>query len=416
MKAKVLIVGGGVMGASIAWHLATRLDPHEEPVMLLEKTRLGAGSSGKSGAILRQQYSERRLAAMARDSLRVYANFERLTGRFIGFQRTGVLTLAGADDEQQQEMLVRNARMQRELGIHVDLLRGREIERVAPGIAVEERTLAAYEPEGGGVDPVRTVEAFAALARERGATVRQGVQVLSIRTRDGAICGVETNTHAIACEILILAAGPWSRRLLEPLGVQLPLRVVRPEQNFLATPDAAEAASLEDPLVDPRLRLRPREMPAALHPVLLDLEHNAYSRCITLEGRTRIGRLDYHEDEEVEDPDRVSDEVSEDFRIWSRKQLEARVPVYRSQPSAGTLAGLYTITPDAQALIGPWQSIPGLYLVTGFSGHGFKLAPSVGEGVAEMVTGQPVSAFDTDFFDPHRFEKRPAAESRAFGL
>jgi glycine/D-amino acid oxidase-like deaminating enzyme len=416
MRAKVLIVGGGVMGASIAWHLAMRLDPHEEPVMLLEKSRLGAGSTGKSGAILRQQYSDRPLAAMARDSLRVYSNFERLTGRFIGFQRMGVLTLAGPRQPEQQELLVRNSLMQRELGIKVELLRGHEIERVAPGIAVEEGTLGAYEAEGGGADPVRTVEAFAALARERGATVRQGIEVLSILTRSGSVEGVETNFGPIQCETLVLAAGPWSRRLLQPLGVHVPLRVVRPEQSFLATPDHSKGAALEDPSLDPRLRLRPRELPAALHPVLLDLEHNAYSRCVTLEGRTRVGRLDYHEDEEIENPDLASETVSSEFCGWSREQLESRLPVYKGAEEAGTLAGMYTITPDAQALIGPWKHIEGLFLVTGFSGHGFKLAPSVGEGVAEMVTGHPVSAFDAPFFDPHRFENRSATECRAFGL
>lgn len=416
MKAKVLIVGGGVMGASIAWHLAMRLDPHEEPVMLLEKARLAAGSSGKSGAILRQQYSDRQLAAMARDSLRVYSNFERLTGRFIGFQRMGVLTLAGPRQPQQQELLVRNAFMQRELGIKVELLRGEEIARVAPGIRVESGTIAAYEPDGGGVDPVRTVEAFGALAREHGATVRQGVEVKSIRLRAGAVVGVETSAGPIACDQLVIAAGPWSRGLLDSIGAKIPLKVVRPEQNFVATPDATGSGAQEDPMLDPRLRLRPREMPAALHPVLLDLEHNAYSRCVTLEGRTRVGRLDYHEDQEVHDPDKAGDEVSADFQDWSREQLESRMPIYASQPPAGTLAGLYTITPDAQAVIGPWMPIEGLYLVTGFSGHGFKLAPSVGEGVAEMVTGHPISAFDHEFFDPHRFEKRSVAEGRAFGL
>lgn len=416
MRAKVLIIGGGVMGASIAWHLATRLDPHEEPVMLLEKTRLGAGSTGRSGAILRQQYSDRVLAAMARDSLRVYAHFERLTGRFIGFQRTGVLTLAGPRQPEQQALLERNARMQRELGIKVELLRGAALRQLVPGIEVEEGTLAAYEPEGGVADPVRTVEAFAALARERGATTRQGVEVKAIRTRGQAISGVETNAGTIACESLVLAAGPWSRRLLEPLGVHLPLRVLRPGQNFVETPDRAQPGALEDPALDPRLRIRPREMPEAAHPVMLDLEHNAYSRCVTLEGRTRIGRLDYCEDEELSDPDALREEVSEDFQQWSRRQLEARLPVYQQQPDAGVLAGLYTVTPDAQALIGAWKPIEGLYLATGFSGHGFKLAPSVGEGLAEWITGRPVCAFDADFFDPHRFERGARPQGRAFGL
>src|SRR5258707_105042 len=95
MKAKIVVVGGGVMGVAIAWHAARRADPLTEPIVLLERRALAAGASGRSGAILRQHYSDRVVAAMARDSLRVYSTLERKTGRSIGFERSGVLTLAG---------------------------------------------------------------------------------------------------------------------------------------------------------------------------------------------------------------------------------------------------------------------------------------------------------------------------------
>src|SRR6187402_3046653 len=122
IRARAVVVGGGVMGVAIAHHLAQRCDAIDEPVVLLEKTKLAAGSSGRSGAILRQQYSDRVLAAMARDSLRVYAGLERTTGRYIGFVRMGVLTIAGPGQRENQELLRRNTAMQRELGIEVELL------------------------------------------------------------------------------------------------------------------------------------------------------------------------------------------------------------------------------------------------------------------------------------------------------
>ncbi len=419
MRAKVLVIGGGVMGAAIAWQLALRLDPHEEPVVLLEKSALAAGSSGRSGAILRQQYSDRVLAAMARDSLRVYANLERATGRYIGFVRTGVLTLAGPKQREEQELLRRNVAMQRELGIAVELLDAAGMRRVAPGLAVAEGALGAWEPEAGAVDPVRSVEAFAALARENGAATRLGVRVESIVVRDGRVRGVETGAGFVEAEDVVLAAGPWSRALLAPLSIELPLRVVRPEQYFKEMLEGAHSGDgpRGEHELEGRFHWGRPVLPMAGHPVLLDLENNVYTRCQPHEGRTRVGRMDYAEDEEVADPDRLDEHVRPQYVAWARERIEERIPAYRAKADAGTLAGMYTLTPDAQALIGPWPRIAGLWIVTGFSGHGFKLAPSVGEGVAQMVCGEPVSAFDAAFFAPQRFEEKRAAPSvRGFGL
>lgn len=419
MRAKVVVIGGGVMGAAIAWQLALRLDPHEEPVVLLEKKELAAGSSGRSGAILRQQYSDRVLASMARDSLRVFAGFERATGRYIGFVRMGVLTIAGPAQREQQELLRRNVAMQRELGIEVELLDAAGMQRVAPGLAVREGSLGAFEPGGGGVDPLRSVEAFAALARENGAATRLCVRVESIRVEQGRVRGVETSDGFVEAEHAVVAAGPWSRALLEKLGIRLPLRAVRPEQYFkemLEGPRSADELRGGDEH-EARLAWSKPVLPTPAHPVLLDLEGNFYSRCQPHEGRTRVGRMDYSEDAEVADPDRVDETVSASYVEWARERIEERVPAYRGKQDAGTSVGLYTLTPDAQALIGARREVAGLWLATGFSGHGFKLAPSVGEGVAQMVCGQPVSAFDAAFFDPHRFDgKAAAASGRAFGL
>jgi len=109
--------------------------------------------------------------------------------------------------------------------------------------------------------------------------------------------------------------------------------------------------------------------------------------------------------------------VSDTFRAWARGALESRLPRYREEADAGSLVGLYTLTPDAQAAIGPWPTIQGLFVCTGFSGHGFKLAPSVGEGIAQMLSDELVTAFDRAFFAPERFERTSATNThRAFGL
>lgn len=418
MKAKVAIVGGGVMGVSIAWHAAARADPVEEPVVLLEKKALAAGSSGKSGAILRQHYSQREVAAMARDSLQVYTEFERKTGRPIGFQRTGVLTVAGPDRPEDVALVERNVAMQIAIGIDTRRVDAGEMRRLVPGISVRDGSVGAFEPGGGGVDPVATVEAFAALAREKGASTLVGSPATGFLRRGGRVVGVSTERGPIEAETVVVAAGPWTRRLLLEAGIDLPLRAVRPEQHFVEMPrmprettgGAARAPALE---------------PAA-HPVVLDLEHGFYTRCeahASRQGlgspRTRIGRMDYAEDEEIDDPDALDEAVSAEFRRWARASLESRIPKYRDRRDVGSMVGMYTLSPDAQALIGP-VGAPGLFVVGGFSGHGFKLAPSIGEGVAQMLWGEPVSAFDVGFFSPDRFERSGggsnASVERAFGL
>jgi len=428
MRARVVVVGGGVMGASIAWQLARRLDPHEEPVVLLEKQELAAGESGRSGAILRQFYSDRPVAAMARDSLRVYAGLESATGRSIGFMRSGVLTLASRAVAGQAELLERNVAMMRGLGIEVELLDAAGLRALVPGIAASDATVAAWEREAGAVDPLRTVRVLAALAREQGAVTRIGVRAEELLLERGRVVGVRTSEGSIECRAVVVATGPWTRPLLARAGHELPLRVVRPEQHFLAMPASAPVAapSPASSTVRPARDLPDEELFArfsegastarAPHPVLLDLEHGFYARCELAAGRTRVGRMDYQADAEVADPDALDERVSDEFKRWARARLEARLPVYRAQPDHSSLAGMYTLTPDAQAVLGPLAGTEGLFVASGFSGHGFKLAPSIGEGLAQMVLGEPVSAFETPFFAPGRFAGAQTVRQGAFGL
>ena len=138
LKAKILIVGGGAMGTCIALHAARKSDPLGEPVILIEKDRLGAGSSGRSGAIIHQQYSDRGLAGMARDALKVYSHFEQTTGRSLGYRATGVLVLAGPDNEELRAGLERDVEMQTAIGIDVRRLDTADIRSLVPGFEVED--------------------------------------------------------------------------------------------------------------------------------------------------------------------------------------------------------------------------------------------------------------------------------------
>ena len=432
MRAKAVVIGGGVMGTAIALKLAQRFDPLRDPVVLLERGDLAAGSSGRSGAILRQNYAHPDLSRMARDSLREYAAFEGRTARSIGFRRTGVLWIAGPGAPEWIERLEANRTSMVSMGIRARSVGPDEMRELVPGLVVDDDSAGLWEPDGAVVDPVLTVEAFAALARTYGAVTRVGAAAQALVTEGQRVVGVETDQGSYEAEIVIVCAGPWSRALLARHGHGLPLRNMRPENHFLRLPHTYhEATEVEDKTGDPRgvnledpLEAISEELSGTVdpettraHPVLLDLEHGFYARCEPLHARTRVGSMEYG-DQEVEDPDTLDEEVSAEAKSWAREVLGQRMPVYRSEADAGSLAALYTLTPDAQPMIGPLAGCEGLFVATGFSGHGFKLAPSVAEGVAQMVTGQAISAFDPELFDPGRFGEDPdeAVWEGAFGL
>ncbi len=444
MKAKIVIIGGGVMGVSIAANTARQTDSLSEPIMLLERGEIGSGSSGRSSGVLRQFYGSRCTAGMARDSLKSYSGFENKTGRSIGFLRTGVLTLCmsrAPEDVAQLEELVA---MQASIGIDISVVNTAEIRELIHGIEVEDGTFGAWESSAGCIDAERTLEAFSSLARNKGAIIRTGTAVEEILVEGGRIRGVRTSEGTIDCEQVVIAAGPWSGELLAGLGLDYPLVATRTEHLFVCRSKANNTPEQEDPKFGmhgpegsgattwiSREELHaalaacgdteeePKSSPAtnAAHPVLIDPQIGFYARCEPLHRRASLGRFGYTEGAEVARPDELDERVSDEFKSWGMAALRKRLPTYEDLQEIGAEAAMYTMTPDAQAMIGPIPEVEGLFIVSGFSGHGFKLAPSVGEGVAQMLLGQPVSAFEPDFFLPTRFEAGAAkGEPLAFGV
>jgi len=412
MRARILIVGGGIMGVSIAWKCAQRTaDPNREPVVLIERKELGAGSSGRSGAILRQHYRDAVVARMARDSLREYGSFEARTGLPLGFQRTGVLTVAGPEQPEWCERIRENVAMLRANGIDTELVDAARMRALVAGARVRDGSVGAWEPGGGFVDPNLTLQSLAALARTQGAVTRPGVELMELDIHKGRVRGALTSEGGYEAERVVIVAGPWTRALFARIGIDLPLKVVRPENHFLAVPEMQlERGGVLDltrryTTSEEALEIAEGARPVrGLHPVLIDLEHGSYVRCDPARSRSRVGRVDYDEDQVLADPDALVEEVSPELQRWARAALARRIPSYEKRADAGSLAAWYTLTPDAQALIGPVPGIENLYVVSGFSGHGFKLGPSVGEGVAQMLFDEPVTALDPEFFSPTRFK------------
>lgn len=408
MKANILIVGGGAMGTCTALQAARRSDPLREPVVLLEKDRLGAGSSGRSSAILHQAYGERKLAGMSRDALKTYSQIKSTSGRSVGYRKTGALILAGRADSDRARKLESEVAMQQDLGIASTLVGAEEIRAIVPGIEVADDEVGAWQPEGGFVDPARAIDVFVKLARSNGAITRVGIAEPRIILEGGRIAGVESPAGSFEAPNVVVTAGPWTPRILAGLGVELPLRIVQTEECFLAMPSPEVNEDDEDERDMGHSDLETRFMPDPLdampvaHPVIVDVANGVLMRCEPASGRTRVERLT-PDLVELDDPDARGTDASSAFIEWVRETVVRRLPTYRDQELLGSQTSWTTLTPDERPVAGAIEEIPGLYAVAGTTGNDFQLAPSIGEGLAQMICGQPVSAFDPEFFSPGRF-------------
>jgi len=381
--ADAVIIGGGVMGLCVALRLS---EQGVRRVVLLEKRCIGAGSSGKSGAILRQHYSHETTIRMSRESLQFYASFQDVNGHDIGFHRTPMVFVC---HERDRMALEANVSLQRSFGVDTTTVDAAGLRELEPRAVFDDDSIAAFEPEAGFVDPARTLDALVNVCRRRGVDVRERVRVQDVIVDGDRVIGVQTDDGAsIDSAVVINAGGPWAGLLCRRLGLDLPLKVIRPEQAYFVPPVGYGRERY----------------------IFGDLQTGLYWKPVPA-GWTRVGKLSYEGDREVPDPDHYDEGVSNDFINFCRTQLARRVPAYEAAISWGGCGALYTVTPDAHALIGEVPGIRGFFVVSGFSGHGFKMGPAVGAGVAALVTGGDPGAFDPAFFAVDRFEKGNAVKS-----
>lgn len=372
--ADVVIIGGGVMGTSIA-HALTRRGVRD--VVLVEKNYLGSGSSGKSSAIVRTHYSTEITARIALKSLQTFAHFQDLIGGHAGFVQTGMVIIAPAAGEAA---LRQKVDFLSGLGINNRVLSVEELQELQPYLHTDDLAVAAYEPESGYADPAGTTFAFATAARAGGASIYQGTEVTGVQVAKGTVQGVRTNKGDISSPIVICAAGPWAKRVASMVGLELPLKATRHQL----------------------LTIRRHSDLDAGHPVYADFVHATYFRP---EGDklTLVGSLEDAEEPGEADPDTFNEKVNYDFIESYADRLCTRVPVMQGSFSQGGWAGLYTETPDAHPILDRFADPEGFYVAVGFSGHGFKLSPTIGEMMAEFVTTGRCQEFDINLFRASRF-------------
>jgi sarcosine oxidase subunit beta len=375
--ADVVIVGGGILGASTAYYLA-KLGFGK--VVLLEKQTLAAGSTGKSAAVVRSFYSNEVCVKLARRAVDVFEKFNEELGEDIGFNRIGymVITHDATTVDHVLELHRRN-------GIGSSKLAPDEINKLLPHMNLEGVVAAGYEPDSGYADPFLTVAAMVQKARQMGLKTFQKREVVKINAKNGRIESVDTTRGPISTKIVLNAGGPWATKFHPFPDIPLPLRLSR-EQDCVF------------------------EAPKEFHnqPVVSDSILGVYSRS-DVGGRLLAG-AGYPKEEEPCDPDHVDERSDAGFGDALHKKLLKRFPTLKDAPIVHGWAGMYTITPDWHPIVGKSPGTEGYYLAVGGSGHSFKIGPPIGESLAAMIAGR-VPPIDISALRYERFKENQTFRS-----
>ena len=356
--AGVVIVGGGVTGTSLAFHLVSR---GVRDVLLLERTALAAGGTGRSVGIIRQLYPTRETSQMVKRSLAVFQRFADAVGGDAGFVACGALI--GVAPAMRSKLLATVA-AQRAVGIRAEVLDPADAARIEPRINAVGLGAVLHEPESGYGDPTAVTLGYADAARRRGARIEQGVEVSAVLTAGERVVGVATaRGERIEAPVVVNATGLWARGLARTAGVELPIVVGR-HPVFVVERDAAFG--------------RP-------HVVYLDLAGGAYVRPET-GNLTLTGSLTDDETRHPMDPERLGAAVSLDEAAPVLARTSRALPALAQARYRGGWAGAFDITPDWMPILDE-APVRGLWIAAGMSGHGFKLAPAVGEHLAALLTG-----------------------------
>lgn len=352
--ADVVIIGGGLEGAAAAWALAERGVTN---VVVAERNTVGSGMTGKSSGIVRCHYGVSSLAAMATVGLDVFERAGDLLGTDIGFRQPGYVVGVG---EANVDALRKSLAAQRSVGVETEELDVADVAGLWPTADLTPFAAFAWERRGGYGDAYQTAQAFSTAARRAGAHVRQNCEVAGVIVESGRARGVRLRDgDEIAADTVVVATGVWTKPLLAPVGVEVPIEVHR-EQIVLIAPGVNVTGA----------------------PVFSDLVSLQYIRPEPngelLFGNSDLGEL------ETADPDAYSNRATEAFVDLTVDKIGTRFPGLTDAAITSSYAGCYDVTPDWNPVISR-TDVDGLIVAAGFSGHGFKISPAVGRLVADLV-------------------------------
>jgi sarcosine oxidase subunit beta len=366
--ADVAIIGGGIMGASTAYHLARR---GCTGVVILEKDLLAQASTGLSAGGIRQQFSHPANIRLSQEAVRVFERFEEEFGVDMEFRQVGYLFLAQSDDVWQE--FLDNVEIQRQYHVPVEALSPDEIKRRWPYLNVEDLRGGTFCPEDGYADPYMAAMGYANAARRLGVRIEEQTKVTAIHVQGGKVRGIDTTQGPISAPVVVDVGGPWGGEVARLAGFDLP---VKPYRRQVFVTQAFE------PIPKPV-------------PMILDIEPAFYFRG---EGPGVLTGMS-----DPEEPSSFNTNV--DYRFMERVIDAAihRAPILEEAEILRGWGGLYAITPDDNPIIGPLPGAKGLFCAIGFSGHGFQQSPTVGRILSELIldgrTGFDLSPFAHDRFD-----------------
>ncbi len=356
-KASVVVIGGGVVGCSIAYNLA-KLGVKD--IVLLEKNYLASGSTGRCGAGVRQQWGTEMNCRLAKGSMKIFENMNETleTKRDIELKQEGYLLLAYSEKEMTQ--FKKNIELQHSLDIPSRLVTPEEAKDIVSYLNTDKLLGGAFCPTDGHANPFLVTQAYADAAKRLGVEINTYTEVIGIKQEKGKIVGVETNRGFISAEKVVNAAGGYSQLIGEMVGIEIP---VYSERHQILVTEPVEP--LQGPMV-------------------MSFSYNIYCQQ-SPHGSFIMGFGDPNE------PRDFNIRHSWEFLEEMADKATWLLPPLKHLRVVRQWSGLYNITPDRQPILCEIPEVTGLYLAVGFSGHGFMIAPMVGIVLAEMITGQELS-------------------------
>ncbi|MGD0415751.1 MAG: FAD-binding oxidoreductase [Terriglobales bacterium] len=370
--ADFIILGAGVMGASIAFHLARR---HAGYIVVIDKDHAGSGGSGRSSALIRMHYSFPPEVQLALISLKIFQHWQDIVGEPGEFRKTGFVRIVHPGES---EALRQNVAMQRNLGANVELIDRHQLKELEPDWQVDDVELAAYEPDSGYGDGNIVANDFLSRARDLGATYLSKTRSDSFLIEAGRIRGVQTDHGEIHAPIVIVATGPWTRPLFQSTGFDPPI-----ETEF------HQVAILKN---------APTMKPGA---ACIDSVTATYFRS---DGSDKFLVGDFYGKCPI-DPDNFSQRPSDIDLEEIIDRAARRLPKLAGAEVMRGVTGVYDVTPDSRPLFGPVPGIEGLHLCAGFSGMGFKISPAIGLVMSELIIDGKARTVDITPFRPNRFQE-----------
>jgi sarcosine oxidase subunit beta len=375
-KAEVAIVGGGIIGASIAYHLAAR---GVSGVVVFEREEeLGMGSTAKCAGGVRLQFSTAANVEMSRLSIAALKRFEEELGQPVDFKQNGYLFALTTEDHLAA--FRQNAEKQQALGVPVEVITPEEARRIVPELWIEDLVGATFCREDGIANPHAIVQGYARGARRRGATFSKGAEVTAMEVDAKRVLSVTAGGERWEVGRVVNAAGPWAKLVGTMAGVTIPVEPVR-RQYFIT---------------------KPLEWIPDTFPLLIDWGTGVYMHKES--GGMLVGESDQNE------PPGFQQQVDWDFVALMSEHAIARVPRLEEADIATGVAGLYEVSPDHNAILGPVPGIENFFCANGFSGHGMQHAPAVGLVIAELLTEGRASSVDLAPYAIERFRSGSVGE------